>query len=82
MGGQEPFSHRKVWITFFDFITIIIIIIISIIVIIINNYRLFNLSVYGPECLWYNCCGFACIIIRHPSNCCTEQTQRKIMEQI
>ena len=55
MGDQEPFSHRKVWITFFEFITIIIIIIIIIIVvvviIIINNYycllyRLFNLSVY------------------------------------
>ena len=28
MGDQEPFSHRKVWITFFEFITIIIIIII------------------------------------------------------
>lgn len=52
MGDQEPFSHRKVWITFFEFITIIIIIIIIVVVItIINNYycllyRLFNLSVY------------------------------------
>ena len=57
MGDQEPFSHRKVWITFFEFITviiiisIIIIIIIIIVIIIINNYycllyRLFNLSVY------------------------------------
>ena len=56
MGDQEPFSHREVWITFFEFITIIIIIIIIIIIvvvviIIINNYycllyRLFNLSVY------------------------------------
>ena len=54
MGDQEPFSHRKVWITFFEFITIIIIIIMIIVVvviIIINNYycllyRLFNLSVY------------------------------------
>ena len=53
MGDQEPFSHRKVWIKFFEFITIIIIIIIIIIavIIIINNYycllyRLFNLSVY------------------------------------
>ena len=49
MGDQEPFSHRKVWITFFEFITIIIIIIV--VIIIINNYycllyRLFNLSVY------------------------------------
>ena len=52
MGDQEPFSHRKVWITFFEFITsVIIIIIIIIVIIIINNYycllyRLFNLSVY------------------------------------
>ena len=54
MGDQEPFSHRKVWITFVEFITIIIIIIIIItivVIIIINNYycllyRLFNLSVY------------------------------------
>ena len=89
MGDQEPFSHRKVWITFFEFITIIIIIIIIIIVviIIINNYycllyRLFNLSVYDLQCLWYNFCGFASIIIPPPFKLLHGTNPKKNNEQI
>ena len=56
MGDQEPFSHRKVWITFFEFITIIIIIIIIIIIvvvviIIINNYYCLLYRLFQFKCL-------------------------------